>query len=50
MGKKNVGAKVNVPGYGKGTVESAPKKIKGVEVQEVRTRMHQVVAVPVKDL
>jgi hypothetical protein len=50
MGKKAVGAKVTVRGFGKGTVESAPKKVKGVEVQEVRTGMHQVVAVPVKDL
>lgn len=50
MGKKSVGAKVNVPGVGSGTVETAPKIVKGVEVQDVRTGMHTVIAVPVKKL
>lgn len=50
MGRKSVGSKVEVKGYGKGVVESAPKKVKGVEVQDVRTGMHQVVAVPLTDL
>lgn len=50
MGRKSVGAKVTVPGVGSGTVESAPKIVKGVETQEVRTGMHQVVRVPTKDL
>lgn len=50
MGKKNVGATVNVPGVGKGTVESHPRTIKGEETQEVRTGPHTVIRVPTKDL
>ena len=50
MGKKSVGTTVNVPGVGKGTVESAPRIVKGVEVQEVRTDNHTVINVPTKKL
>jgi hypothetical protein len=50
MGSKSVGTKVNVPGVGKGTVESAPKIVKGQEVQEVRTDNHTVIHVPTKQL
>lgn len=50
MGKKSVGSTVSVPGVGKGTVESGPKVVKGVEVQEVRTDTHTVINVPTKKL
>lgn len=50
MGKKAVGATVNVPGVGKGTVESHPRVVKGVETQEVRTDNHTVIRVPTDKL
>lgn len=50
MGKKAVGAKVTVPGVGKGTVESHARVIKGEESQEVRTGPHTVIWVPTKKL
>lgn len=50
MGKKNVGAKVDVPGVGKGTVESHPITRKGEEVQEVRVGKHTTIFVPTKKL
>ncbi len=50
MGKKAIGAKVEVPGVGKGTVESAPRIVKGVETQEVRTAPHTVIRVPTNKL
>jgi len=50
MGKKSVGTKVTVPGVGKGTVESHPRIVKGVETQEVRTGPHTVIRVPTEDL
>lgn len=50
MAKKSVGAKVTVPGVGKGVVESHAKVVKGEEVQEVRTGTHTVIFVPTKKL
>lgn len=50
MSKKAVGAKVNVPGVGKGVVESQPRIVKGVETQEVRTGDHTVIRVPTDKL
>jgi hypothetical protein len=50
MGKKAIGAKVNVPGVGKGLVESHPRKIKGEEVQDVRIGDHKVIRVPTDKL
>ena len=50
MGKKTVGTWVNVPGIGKGVVESPPVKVKGEEVQEVRVGNNTVVRVPTSKL
>lgn len=50
MGKKAVGAKVDVPGVGSGKVEAAPIIRKGEEVQEVRTGRNTTIYVPTKDL
>lgn len=50
MGSKKVGTTVNVPGVGKGTVESHPIVRKGEEVQEVRTGDKTTIYVPTKKL
>ncbi|QIQ62988.1 hypothetical protein SEA_MOAB_111 [Streptomyces phage Moab] len=50
MGKPKIGDKVNVPGVGKGTVESSPRQIKGQEQVEVRTGPHTVILVPTKKI
>lgn len=50
MGKQNIGAKVSVPGVGKGLVESQPYKEGGKEMQNVRIGDHKVIKVPTDKL